>query len=402
MVVPKGFRHTIAKLNEQFAGDQQQDAQEYINFLLDGLHEDTNLRKIRPYIANPDSDNKEIIELSLEQWSNALRRDWSFIFFLFYGQLKSTLECQACQKQSTTFDIFTSVPLSLPEPATVLLNIVVHRLPTNLKNVIKKLDTYQPPHRQGQDGGTDDWLLEDNYNNLANDQPIHIRMLVDKNILIADLVTKITEFPEVNIDTRWVNEQMCSQLILFSTNLGTVRGVFDPRNRLTQYKLITDEIHAREVLSPSGKEDVIRSLESGNTALHADTLPYLFKHLQKDSRSEEHRKASEADRARRKKKLETFGKAYIFNNQVAAANKFETLRDLQRLPEQIIFVAYHRRFVEKQGFFASHQPQFISSPIVSLLPLCPTGRRIYEEVWSLAQVILKKNSAYLPPQSGRQ
>ena len=269
VVVPKGYRHTIAKLSEQFAGDQQQDAQEYINFLLDGLHEGTNLVKNKPYIPNPDSDNKEIIELSLEQWSNALRRDWSFIFFLFYGQLKSTLECQTCQKQSTTFDIFTSVPLSLPEPATVLLNIVVHRLPTNLKNVIKKLDTYQPPRRQGADVAEEDWLLEDNYNNLANDQPIHIRILVDKNILIADLITKITEFPEVNIDTRWINEQMCSQLILFSTNLGTVRGVFDSRNRLTQYKLITDEIHACEVLSPSGKEDVIRSLESGNSSLHA-------------------------------------------------------------------------------------------------------------------------------------
>ena len=34
--------------------------------------------------------------------------------------------------------------------------------------------------------------------------------------------------------------------------------------------------------------------------------------------------------------------------------------------------------------------------------MVPTGRRIYEEVWSLAQVILKKNSAYLPPQAGRQ
>ncbi len=34
-----------------------------------------------------------MIELGLESWANNLRRDWSFILFIFYGQMKSTLEC---------------------------------------------------------------------------------------------------------------------------------------------------------------------------------------------------------------------------------------------------------------------------------------------------------------------
>jgi hypothetical protein len=44
------------------------------------------MRVEKPYIPNPDSEGKDQIELGLEVWSNNLSRDWSFIFFMFYGQ----------------------------------------------------------------------------------------------------------------------------------------------------------------------------------------------------------------------------------------------------------------------------------------------------------------------------
>jgi hypothetical protein len=53
--------------------------------MIDGLHEELNLRQEKPYTQNPESDNRKIVELALEAWSNNLRRDWSFIFFLLYG-----------------------------------------------------------------------------------------------------------------------------------------------------------------------------------------------------------------------------------------------------------------------------------------------------------------------------
>jgi hypothetical protein len=36
----------------------------------------------------------------------------------------------------------------------------------------------------------------------------------------------------------------------------------------------------------------------------------------------------------------------------------------------------------------------IANPIIFLIPLRPTGRRVYEEVWALASKILKKTSIY--------
>ena len=104
--------------------------------MLDGLHEELNLRQEKPYFENPDSDNRVPYELGLETWANTLRRDWSFIFFMFFGQLKSTLNCQTCDKMSLTFDNFTSIPLSLPEPSKILINIIVYRLPSEIKDLL--------------------------------------------------------------------------------------------------------------------------------------------------------------------------------------------------------------------------------------------------------------------------
>lgn len=95
------------------------------------------MRHEKPYIENPDSDDRKVLELGLESWSNNLRRDWSFIYFMFYGQFKSTLNCKDCNKASTTFDVFTNIPLSLPEPSKVMLNIIVYRLPNELKDILK-------------------------------------------------------------------------------------------------------------------------------------------------------------------------------------------------------------------------------------------------------------------------
>ena len=116
-VVPRNFKQAVARCCEQFNGYDQQDSQEYISFLIDGLHEDLNLRMKKPYIENPESRNRELNELGLENWSNSLLRNWSLMFFLFYGQMRSTLTCQVCRTESSTFDIFSNVPLSLPEPS---------------------------------------------------------------------------------------------------------------------------------------------------------------------------------------------------------------------------------------------------------------------------------------------
>lgn len=48
-VVPKEFKAVLGKFAPQFAGYQQQDSQEFMSFLLDGIHEDLNRVLKKPY-----------------------------------------------------------------------------------------------------------------------------------------------------------------------------------------------------------------------------------------------------------------------------------------------------------------------------------------------------------------
>lgn len=55
---------------------------------------------------------------------------------MFYGQMKSTTECLTCHNKSTMYDIFANIPVSLPEPSELFLNIIVHRIPNKVKYII--------------------------------------------------------------------------------------------------------------------------------------------------------------------------------------------------------------------------------------------------------------------------
>eukprot|EP00889_Picochlorum_renovo_P006964 jgi/Picre1/33994/NNA_001471.t1 len=57
-ITPKHFKWQLAKFAPQFGGYSQQDSQELLAFLLDGLHEDLNRIKDKPYIEEKDADGR--------------------------------------------------------------------------------------------------------------------------------------------------------------------------------------------------------------------------------------------------------------------------------------------------------------------------------------------------------
>ena len=95
----------------------------------------------KPYIENPESKGRELNQLGLEQWSNALQRNWSIIYFLFYGLMRSSLTCRNCRTESTTYDIFSNIPLSLPEPSQQTISILVYRVPNRVKDILNNKTT---------------------------------------------------------------------------------------------------------------------------------------------------------------------------------------------------------------------------------------------------------------------
>ncbi|KAK0393218.1 hypothetical protein QR680_000103 [Steinernema hermaphroditum] len=112
---PKQIKNLVAEKASQFANYAQHDAQEFLSFLLDGLHEDLNRVRNKPLTGTVEANGRPDHVVTAEAWANHLRRNDSVIVDLFHGQLKSHLECPKCHHHSITFDPFMYLPLSLPK-----------------------------------------------------------------------------------------------------------------------------------------------------------------------------------------------------------------------------------------------------------------------------------------------
>uniref|UniRef100_A0ABM5F3T7 Ubiquitin carboxyl-terminal hydrolase n=1 Tax=Pogona vitticeps TaxID=103695 RepID=A0ABM5F3T7_9SAUR len=121
---PSRFKAVFQKYVPSFTGYSQQDAQEFLKFLMDRLHVEINRkgRKTpsilsdtkRPSVLE-DSDSLSDDEQANLMWKRYLEREDSKIVDLFVGQLKSCLKCQACGYRSTTFEVFCDLSLPIPK-----------------------------------------------------------------------------------------------------------------------------------------------------------------------------------------------------------------------------------------------------------------------------------------------
>ncbi|KAL3536010.1 hypothetical protein ACH5RR_004471 [Cinchona calisaya] len=128
-VAPRNFKSVIAGFAPQFGGYSQHDSQEFLAFLLDGLHEDLNRVKCKPYIEVKDGEGCSDEEVADEHWRNHVFRNDSIIVDLCQGQYRSTVVCPVCKKWSTTFDPF--MYLSLPLPSAPMRTMTLTILSTD-------------------------------------------------------------------------------------------------------------------------------------------------------------------------------------------------------------------------------------------------------------------------------
>ncbi|KAK3549361.1 hypothetical protein QTP70_034603 [Hemibagrus guttatus] len=111
-ISPRDFKITISKINDQFSGCEQQDSQELLLFLMDGLHEDLNKADNRKRWKDEACDAVDDVSVADWAWQKHKLLNESIIVSLFQGQFKSTLQCLTCHHRSRTFETF--MYLSLP------------------------------------------------------------------------------------------------------------------------------------------------------------------------------------------------------------------------------------------------------------------------------------------------
>ncbi|XP_031424285.1 ubiquitin carboxyl-terminal hydrolase 4 isoform X1 [Clupea harengus] len=142
-VAPRTFKTQVGRFAPQFSGYQQQDSQELLAFLLDGLHEDLNRVKKKPYLALKDDEGRPDEIVAKEAWTNHRLRNDSIIVDIFHGLFKSTLVCPECSKVSVTFDPFCYLTLPLPMKKDRTMEVLMVRSdpqsrPTQYRVVVPK------------------------------------------------------------------------------------------------------------------------------------------------------------------------------------------------------------------------------------------------------------------------
>uniref|UniRef100_A0A8B9E6C3 Ubiquitin carboxyl-terminal hydrolase n=1 Tax=Anser cygnoides TaxID=8845 RepID=A0A8B9E6C3_ANSCY len=114
-VSPSEFKTQIQRYAPRFVGYNQQDAQEFLRFLLDGLHGEVNRVLVRPRASADTLDHLPDDEKSRQMWRRYQEREDSRVSDLFVGQLKSSLTCSECGYCSTAFDPFWDLSLPIPK-----------------------------------------------------------------------------------------------------------------------------------------------------------------------------------------------------------------------------------------------------------------------------------------------
>ena len=124
-VKPFALKRAIATFAPRFAGTLQHDSQEFLAYLLDGLHEDLNRVRKAPYVELPDfQDGQNMRVAGARAWEAHMRRNDSLVLDTFYGQFKSTCVCPRCQRVSVSFDAFNHVSLEIPQNQPIVPIVV--------------------------------------------------------------------------------------------------------------------------------------------------------------------------------------------------------------------------------------------------------------------------------------
>lgn len=116
-IASKDLRYIVGQYEQAFRGVDQQDSHEFLTILVDLMHSDLQTLTSTLWVPPPQSSSDRLSSLpaSDRSWLEHTKNRESNIFRLFYGQIKSTVKCRVCLKESATYDCFSNLSLELPQ-----------------------------------------------------------------------------------------------------------------------------------------------------------------------------------------------------------------------------------------------------------------------------------------------
>lgn len=127
----QALKTAIGRREKRFAFYEQQDAMEFIEILLDYMHEEMNIVSYKKYREILDSDASiPTAELSGIFRKDFLKNNRSFIPKLFFHQSKTRFTCLKCGMSTTVFDNNSTLAVTVVTPVKPCAVKVVLLMPT--------------------------------------------------------------------------------------------------------------------------------------------------------------------------------------------------------------------------------------------------------------------------------
>jgi len=347
-VRPKEFKEVVGKFKEEFKGSEQQDTQEFLTFLIDGLHEEVNLALEKPYFSYPESDHREIKDLANECWSLNLLRNWSLFSFLFTGLLGSELTCTNCKNTSWSFEPFMS--LSLPITMTTLVPINIILIP------IQK----------------------------AKSKLLQIALLMSKTDKIEQMIKKMYEMPSTAL---WPESEKTEIVICRILNTKIVQ-VFSPNTKIEIIEpyCASKEIFAYEILTETGRnKDYLKPFNQGHDEAEIPDEIEEGKIMSPSSPMPD--------------KYTSYNRLYSNPSQQLISPQKEAskpAKSLQAKPLEFFAhvlnrtISFNPKYVWKR-----YEAVVCGNPTILPLNMDLTCYELYERAWEAATQFIRPNSKYL-------
>ena len=297
------LRVLVKNLKDTFNNNNQQDANEYLNFVLESLHEELNLKSNKKYIIDRDDNYKfnteeELGDIAL---ANNLRRNVSFIDSIFMFQLKSNLTCRKCNLRKVNFEnnYVLDLPLSLCRIITVVVNL--YRLPFKYKIYYDKINKdFQEYLRMNEDKNIMNNLLNYYIEKLNYDEKkqhvvkVNFEFEYERNKTIKDLTSllrniSLLEIEPENYKNLIDNEEISENLLNHYTELIVYSSISNklikPNTELDKFVDKNDKIFLDiyEVLNTNGYY-IINNLNNFEDLNRQFTI---FSHIIKSSKISE-------------------------------------------------------------------------------------------------------------------
>jgi ubiquitin carboxyl-terminal hydrolase 8 len=122
---PQEFLNIFSQKYKSFSGNSQQDSHEFLNHLLESIHDNLEVSKNiyefsikeKEYLGLLNNSNEvylqNLIKESNNIWMKYILKENTEIIRIFYGQLRSTVECQTCFNNEHTFESFNTLQLNI-------------------------------------------------------------------------------------------------------------------------------------------------------------------------------------------------------------------------------------------------------------------------------------------------